>query len=157
MGRGHVPISAAVGADEIHRFFDEVVAGVRSSTTDAPPPSFSVAPLDCVFRNFRLLTTKDVVNAVRLLPDKQCMFDPLLTHLLKENVDVLAPFLVELFNQSLERGVVLTTFKAAYITPPLKKSDLEPDDMKSYWPHRTHCVRPSRYEVNQSMTTPPRP
>ena len=134
MGRGRVPLSAAVGAEEIHRFFDEKVAGVRSSTADAPPPSFSVAPLDCVFHNFRLLTTDDIVNAVRLLPDKQCMSDPLPTYLLKENVDVLAPFLTELFNRSLERGVVPTTFKAAYITPLLKKSDLKPDDVKSYRP-----------------------
>jgi len=127
-------LSAAVGVDEIHRFFDEKVAGVRSSTADAPPPSFSVAPLDCVFRNFRLLTTEDVVNAIRLLPDKQCMSDPLPTHLLKANVDVLAPFLVELFNRSLVHGFVPTTFKAAYVTPLLKKSDLEPDDVKSYRP-----------------------
>jgi len=134
MGRGRVPLSAAVGADEIHRFFDEKVAGVRSSTADAPPPSFSVAPLDCVFHNFRLLTTEDVVNAIRLLPDKQCMSDPLPTHLLKANVDVLTPFLVELFNRSLEHGFVPTTFEAAYVTPLLKKSDLEPDDVKSYRP-----------------------
>ena len=44
------------------------------------------------------------------------------------------PFLTELFNRSLERGVVPTTFQAAYITPLLKKSDLEPDDVKSYRP-----------------------
>ena len=134
MGRGRVPLSAAVGADEIHRFFDVKVTGVRSSTADTPSPSFSVAPLDCVFRNFRLLTTEDVVNAIRLLLDKQCMSDPLPTHLLKENVDVVAPFLVELFNRSLECGVVPTTLKAAYVTPLLKKSDLEPDDVKSYRP-----------------------
>ena len=62
------------------------------------------------------------------------MSDPLPKQLLKENVGVLAPFLVELFNQSLECDVVRTTFKAAYITPLLKKSDLEIDDVQSYQP-----------------------
>ena len=70
MGRGRGPLSTAVGADEIHRFFNVKVAGVRSSTADAPPPSFTAAPLDCMFHNFRLLTADDIVNAVRLLPDK---------------------------------------------------------------------------------------
>jgi Reverse transcriptase (RNA-dependent DNA polymerase) len=84
-----------------------------------------------LFHNFRLLTTDDIFNAVRLLPHKQWKSDPLPTLLLKENVDVQAPFLTELFNPSVELGVVPTTFKAAFITPLLKKSDLEPDDVKS--------------------------
>ena len=120
-------MSAAVSADEIHPIFEEKVAGIRSSTTDAPPPSFSMAPLVCVLRHFRLLTTEDIVNAVCLLPDKQCMSDPLPTQLLRQNFSVLAPLL-------LERSFILTTFKAAYNTPMLKKLDLVPDAVKSYWP-----------------------
>jgi hypothetical protein len=54
--------------------------------------------------------------------------------LLRENVDVLAPFLVELFNRSLLHGVVPTVFKSAYITPLLKKPDLDPAENKSYRP-----------------------
>ena len=55
MGRGRVPLSAAVGANEIHRFFDDKVAGVRSSTADAPPPTFTTVPLGCAFHRFRPL------------------------------------------------------------------------------------------------------
>jgi len=54
--------------------------------------------------------------------------------LAKDNVDVLALFLVELFNRSMALGVVLSVFKAAYITPLLKKADLDPTDAKSYRP-----------------------
>jgi len=97
-------------------FFDSLVAEVRASTSDDQPPSFTAAPLDCVLRAFRPLTVADVVTAVRLLPDKQCNSDPLPTRLLKVNIDVLAPFLVELFNRSLSFGVVPTVFKLAYIT-----------------------------------------
>ncbi|HSN23899.1 MAG TPA: reverse transcriptase family protein, partial [Methylomicrobium sp.] len=46
----------------------------------------------------------------------------------------LAPFLVQVFNQSLALGVVPDAFKAAYITPLLKKSDADPADAKSYRP-----------------------
>ena len=134
MGRGHTPTSADVNADELHRHFDAEVVGVRASTSDAPPPSFTAAPLGCVLRVFRPLSIIDVVAAVRALPDKQCLSDPLPTKLLKDNVDVFAPFLIELFNRSLALGVLPSIYKSAYITPLLKKADLDPTDVKSYYP-----------------------
>jgi len=39
-----------------------------------------------------------------------------------------------LFNRSLERGIVPPSFKSGYITPLLKKADLDADDVKSYRP-----------------------
>ena len=47
---------------------------------------------------------------------------------------LLAPFLVSLFNKSLEEGEVPAAFKSAYVTPLLKKADLDPDEAKSYRP-----------------------
>jgi len=47
-------------------------------------------------------------------------------------VDLLEPFLSQLFCWSLQHGVVLTTMKSAYITPILKKTDMDPADTKSY-------------------------
>jgi len=64
--------------------------------------------------HFTLLTDDDVVAAVRQLPDKQCGTDLIPTRLLKEHVDVFAPFLTALFNRSLSLGVVPSGFKAAY-------------------------------------------
>ena len=58
----------------------------------------------------------------------------ILTRLLKDNVGILAPFLVTLFNRCLSMGSVPTSFKAAYITPLLKKPDLDSADPKSYRP-----------------------
>jgi hypothetical protein len=91
MGHGHVPLSSHICADTLHQYFDDKVAGVRSSTAGAPPPSFSTAPVGCVFPAFRDLSADDVIAAVRLLPDKQCLSDALPTCLLKDNVDLLAP------------------------------------------------------------------
>ena len=71
MGRGQTPATNAVSAShDMHRFFDAKVAGVRASTSDAPPLSFTAAPLGCVLRVFRPLTVVDVMAAVRVLPDK---------------------------------------------------------------------------------------
>jgi len=47
------------------------------------------------------------------------------TLVLKEHVNVLAPYLTELFNLSLSVGVVPSNFKKAYVTPLLKKPGCE--------------------------------
>ena len=121
-------------ADTLHRFFDDKVAGVRAGTNDAPPLSFVPVRLGCNFTEFSLVTVETVVAAVRALPDKQCASDPLSIRLFKAIVDILAPFLVDLFNRSLSTGSVPTAFKEAYVTPRLKKADLDPADTKSYRP-----------------------
>ena len=134
MGRGSTPASSTIAAGDFHRFMDDKVAGVRASTDRAPPPQYTTAPSDCSLHHFTQLTTDDVVAAVRQLPDKQSATDPIPTRLLKEHVDVLLPFLTALFNRSLSLGVVPSGFKTAYITPRLKKPDLDPADVKSFRP-----------------------
>jgi len=124
MGRGRIPPCDAITATEFHRFLDAKVDGVHATTTNAPPPSFSTVPPGCSLHAFQSLVVEDVVTAVRALP----------TRLLKENVDVLAPFLVELHNRSLQTGSVPTSFKSAYITPLLKKAKLNPANPKSNRP-----------------------
>jgi len=94
----------------------------RTSTAAATPPSFSSSP-GCSLVQFQLLSVADVVAAVGKLPYKQCDSDAMPTCLLKDCADVLAPFLVELFNQSLRNGSVPSVFKAAYVTPLWKKPD----------------------------------
>ena len=84
--------------------------------------------------DFLTLSVDDVIIAVRRLPDKQCDSDPLPTSMLREYVDMLAPFLVELFNRSLLQGAMPTVFKSACMALLLKKPDLDPAENKSYWP-----------------------
>jgi len=110
-------------------------------TDSAPPPSFFSAPSGCTFVNFRSPTVDDVAAAIQLLPDKQCASDPIPTGLLKDCADVIAPFLVELYNKSLQTGAVRALFKAACSTPLLKKSDLDLAPLNRVyvlWRHRNH-------------------
>lgn len=56
------------------------------------------------------------------LPDKSSATDPLPVNILKPVVDELAPYLTETFNRSLAAaGLFPETFKAAYVSPVLKK------------------------------------
>jgi hypothetical protein len=54
------------------------------------------------FFKFRPLRLDDVAAAVQSLPDRSCASDPLPTRLLKKNVDILVPFLTDLFNCSVD-------------------------------------------------------
>jgi len=84
--------------------------------------------------DFQLLTVSEIVTVVDKLLDKQSATDPLPTRLLKDNADILAPFLAELINRCLLSGSVPRQFKVACIMPRLKKTDLDPADPKSYRP-----------------------
>src|SRR5664279_5357596 len=87
-------------------------------------PIFAHAPVACTLVNFSPVTPADVIKLVMNLPNKQCSSDPLPTWLLKNSIDLLAPFLCPLFNLSLSLGAVPSSYKSAYITPLLKKPTL---------------------------------
>ena len=65
------------------------------------------------------------MNVVRQLPDKFSAADP---------VDLLAPFIVEVFNRWLARGHFPAGFKKAFITPTVKKPGMDTTDVSSYRP-----------------------
>jgi hypothetical protein len=107
---------------------------VRRSTQDAPAPVFSDVKSGAEFSTFETVTADDVINAVRRLPDKTSAADPLPTSILKLVVDVIAPFIAELFTRSLATGEFPTVFKEAFITPVIKKPGLDVADPGSYRP-----------------------
>ena len=71
---------------------------------------------------------------INSLPNKQCSLDPIPTWLLKKAAPNLAPFLVKLFNKSFSDGMFPQSFKTSYITPILKKPNLDCGDTSSYCP-----------------------
>ena len=115
-------------------FFAEKVAKVRSSTADAPAPTFTQVPPGVCFQQFRPLTTNDVINAIRRLPDKSSSADPVPTSVLKQIANIIAPFIAELFNCSLRKGLFPAQLKEVFITPVLKKSGLDATNASSYRP-----------------------
>ena len=119
LGRGHVPTSSAIGADEFHKFFDAKVASVRASTDGAPPPSFTTALPNCILGGFRPLTEDEVIAATRQLLDKQCMSDPMTTHLLNL-LSVQFPVGKCLQKRSIQNSGLTIWVKHIYRTPLTK-------------------------------------
>ena len=67
-------------------------------------------------------------------PTTSCVLDPLLTQLLKTNVDILSPVITRIVNLSLITGKFSSSQKSATITPLLKKASLDQESLKNYRP-----------------------
>ena len=65
---------------------------------------------------------------------KSCSLDPIPTSLLKELLPSLLPTLTNIINNSLQTSKMSSDLKAAIVTPLLKKSSLDAENMKNYRP-----------------------
>ena len=120
MGRGRPGPPSALSPDDLLLSFSQRAANVHTST-GGPPPTYTAAPSNCAFSEFRPLTFEEVSSAIFHLPNKQSCNDTLPTTLLKEHRDLFTPFIAHLFNTSLASGIFPTTWKTATVTPVLKK------------------------------------
>ena len=133
LGRGHRACDG-VSADDLCTFFTDKVERIRSTTSNAPPPTFRPAPIGAAFTEFASLTSADVAAGIARLPDKSSAADPLPVSTLKDVADLLTPFLTHLFNCSLADGHFPASFKDSFVTPVLKKSGLDEASPSSYRP-----------------------
>ena len=67
------------------------------------------------------------------------MLDPIPTHLLKANLSSLVPVIADIVNVSIATGVFPSAFKKALVTPLLKKTTLDANDVKNYRPVSNLC------------------
>jgi hypothetical protein len=140
MGRGPKPPSHEVSADELHHHFDSKAAQVVNFCEGSEEPTFFSAPVDCEFESFNKISIYTVISTLQRLPNKTSPKDPLRTFLLKDCVDLLAPFIAYVFNLSLSTGVFPKLWKVAVITPVLKKDKVNPGDVNSYRPISKLCI-----------------
>ena len=71
-----------------------------------------------------LIEEHTIKAIVRWAPSKSCELDPLPISLLKEHLDVIAPALRYVANNSLKSGIMSTNLKEALLRPLLKKMGL---------------------------------
>ena len=79
--------------------------------------------------------TEDFVKKIILQSaPKSCELDPLPTKFLFQYLDLLLPTITHIMNVSLSSGCFPHDFKTAVVKPLLKKSDLDPNNLKNYRP-----------------------
>ena len=134
LSRGRVVTNSSLNAEQLLHLFTTKLNNVGASTaacgTLPSPTPYSGTPLV----GFSPVGLNEVLCLINSLPNNQCSLDPIPTWLLKKTAPNLAPFLVKLFNKSLSDGVFPQTFKTSYITPILKKPNLDCGDTTSFRP-----------------------
>lgn len=120
-------------AEEFSAFFANKVARIRDLTANAPPPTFHTAPPSTLI-TFTNVTEESVIDIIMKSPCKHSQVDPIPTWLLKQCVSLLSQFLTRLINSSMMSCEVPECMKMAFVTPLLKKSNLDPTDISNYRP-----------------------
>ena len=105
---------------------------VRADTLGSPPPEYSTT--DFSFTTLESCSEENLRHIIMSSPSKSCSLDPAPTFLVKEYIDTLVPFLNRLVNASLSEGCLPTSQTTAVVTPVLKKTGLDPGDIKNYRP-----------------------
>ncbi len=131
--------------DLCSKFFNFFMAKINTihQNLQAPAPSPLTGPQaqgslpphpQCSFSSFAPVNVSQVSGLVLKAKASTCLLDPMPTSLVKACLPALCPFITDIINSSLASGVVPPCFKTASISPILKKSGLDPDDLSNFRP-----------------------
>ena len=126
--------SEHISAENFSKAFWTKIEDVHSSTTDAPYPQFTGICCPSSLDAFSSITDDDAVRLISKAANKNSELDPVPTWIVKKYANELSSFIAILFNESLRAGQFPFTQKCAVITPVLKKSTLDQNDLGSYRP-----------------------
>ena len=86
---------------------------------------------------FSSVSENEVMKIIKSMKNKTSQQDPIPIQLLKSDdviLNILVPFITKIVNTSLETGVVPTELKNGFVTPILKKANLDRNNFKNYRP-----------------------
>ena len=122
--------------NKFNTFFIDKISNIRT-TLD----SVSISQNDLsqqhsgnLLSSFSTVSTDTVKKVIMCSKKSFCEFDFLPSELFIECIDILLPFITNVFNESLSSGVFPSDFKNSVVIPLLKKSSLNPNVLKNYSP-----------------------
>jgi exonuclease III len=117
-------------------FFTSKIVHIRQALDSMNPthipttPPLVETPLAC----FQPVSESAVLDIIKRSPPKSCSLDPIPTTLLLECIEELLTPLTTIINHSLETGIFPSEFKTAVVKPLIKKTSLDPNQLKNYRP-----------------------
>ena len=121
--------------DNFSDFFQEKIEKIREKFPS--PPLSSIEPsvqFSGKWLNiFRPTTIDEITEVLQDSGVKTSSFDPLPTCLIKDNLDILTPWLCDVVNLSLSSGSI-DGVKLSHILPNIKDPILDPSSLKNYRP-----------------------
>ena len=127
--------SSKHSADQFCTYFVDKIKTLRSKL-----PLIDLNPLSLpdksppIFSSFNLVSVNEIKQLILSSPKSTCLLDPVLSNLLLHCIDSIAPIITRIVNLSLSSGVFSKQLKSALVKPLLKKSNLDPSDLKNYRP-----------------------
>ena len=118
-------------AQSLLDFFVQKIETLRQSTGGSPPFT-RLPPTTSEFNAARELTLEEVHRLIMSSKSKSCSLDPIPTNILKDLLPELLPYITVMCNKSLREGQLLSSQKFAILSPIVRKSGLDADDVRSY-------------------------
>ena len=109
---------------------------LKNITTEQTPSPHHISPTTTPAPLLVFTPTSDDEISKLLLShqNKQCDLDPIPTSLLKQCTPLLTETITRIVNLSLSSGTFPSPFKTSIVTPVLKKSNLNKEDLNNYRP-----------------------
>lgn len=127
-------------ANQFKDFFHSKIQKVRKniiedlSHYDETDLSITCCDENTNFTTFSELNNKQIMEFIKVMPNKFCSLDILPPWLVLEVVEVILPYLNIIISASLNEGVFPQSYKLAHVKPLLKKSDVDKDLLPNYRP-----------------------
>ena len=116
-------------------FFHNKILAIRTSLHSAPQLQNSSQPFSGTpLSTFSPVSEDFVKKVIYQTTPKTCELDPMPTKFLFQYLDLLLPAITNIMNESLTSGIFPLEFKTAIVKPLLKKSSLDPSNLKNYRP-----------------------
>ena len=114
----------ALQAEDFSKFFTDKISQIQKETNGDPNTEYASNPGGS-FSMFQPTTVKQLEDLIAAAPNKHCVLDTAPLSLIKNCASLLSPYLLILFNWSLEEAFLPMSQKAAIIKPLIKKRGLD--------------------------------
>ena len=125
-------------ANNLRGFFEKKVKSIYSEIETKKLQKNTTIPVkdysDAEFTDFNIINEEELLKVVHEMSGKSCQLDIIPMWLFKNCIQELKNIVLYIVNESLSTGQFPEDLKSALIIPGLKKSNLDPDELKSYRP-----------------------
>ena len=111
-------------ANDFASFFNAKVDKIRSALADVPRYQPKGRP-NLGLAAFSQVSTDEISKIIKASTPTTCATDPVPSTLVKEHLDLLAPLITTITNNSLLNGIFHDSWKMATVTPLIKKAGLD--------------------------------
>ncbi|PFX24022.1 ATP-dependent DNA helicase Q1 [Stylophora pistillata] len=137
--RSPTPPSTIELTNKFTDFFDKKIATIRTKLSNEAKTSTqsweaNKKPGHAEFKEFRVMSEREIEGFVDTIGKKFCDLDPILAAILKDCKSALLPVLINIVNMSFQSASMPAALKEAAIKPKLKKDNLDSKDYSNFRP-----------------------